>query len=227
MSTIRSPGQRPYPTEQCIIAPVGSQPQLHAWIPFVRPATTNLPEYQYLVGTTTEMSRYEIPKSCWQSGLVFWFRRVSHLISMAGLFLDQGGLFFRWMSVWRMCTVHIHAARCNMNWSLPGMSKVISTIPQCADHNHFVSVPAAFACSSDIDECLLGLADCHYNAECINLPGSFNCECKGGYSGNGTACICMFPKIPEQLSLNPQECLSSLYLANVQLLEPGFMRIVC
>ena len=37
----------------------------------------------------------------------------------------------------------------------------------------------------DVDECAAGLHDCDTNAECINLPGSFLCQCLAGYSGDG------------------------------------------
>ena len=30
--------------------------------------------------------------------------------------------------------------------------------------------------------------NCGSNEKCINSPGSFLCECKPGYSGNGTFC---------------------------------------
>lgn len=41
---------------------------------------------------------------------------------------------------------------------------------------------------SDVNECYLGLHNCHPNAVCTNTPGSFDCECKLGYGGNGLSC---------------------------------------
>lgn len=46
---------------------------------------------------------------------------------------------------------------------------------------------------SDIDECSLGIHDCHLEAVCINQiradnPKGFRCECKDGYYGDGTGC---------------------------------------
>lgn len=38
----------------------------------------------------------------------------------------------------------------------------------------------------DIDECKG--SPCHVNGRCSNNPGSFECECNVGYSGNGFAC---------------------------------------
>lgn len=35
----------------------------------------------------------------------------------------------------------------------------------------------------DVDECLTN--PCNINAECSNVPGSFACICRPGYSGNG------------------------------------------
>ena len=40
----------------------------------------------------------------------------------------------------------------------------------------------------DIPECDLGLDNCHADANCIELPGSFDCECKPGHGGNGLQC---------------------------------------
>ena len=34
-----------------------------------------------------------------------------------------------------------------------------------------------YAACPDIDECSLGLHDCHQNATCINKHGSFECQC--------------------------------------------------
>ncbi|CAK9267203.1 unnamed protein product [Sphagnum jensenii] len=44
----------------------------------------------------------------------------------------------------------------------------------------------------DINECHNAMNSCAPNAICINMPGSYNCSCYGGYSGdgfgNGTGC---------------------------------------
>jgi len=40
----------------------------------------------------------------------------------------------------------------------------------------------------DVDECLTNNGGCDENAICMNTPGSFNCSCKIGYSGDGFNC---------------------------------------
>ena len=42
----------------------------------------------------------------------------------------------------------------------------------------------------DIDECVTGQAGCDENAECINTPGSFYCQCKESYTGSGVEGEC-------------------------------------
>ena len=43
---------------------------------------------------------------------------------------------------------------------------------------------------SDINECADStLNTCHQNAHCLNIPGSYQCACKVGYTGNGIQCI--------------------------------------
>ncbi|QQP51302.1 Uncharacterized protein FKW44_012624, partial [Caligus rogercresseyi] len=45
----------------------------------------------------------------------------------------------------------------------------------------------AYSSCPDVDECSLGLDNCHGNATCRNLPGSFSCECKRGFLGDGVS----------------------------------------
>ena len=40
----------------------------------------------------------------------------------------------------------------------------------------------------DKNECETNNGGCDINANCINIPGSFNCTCNVGYSGNGFDC---------------------------------------
>ena len=40
----------------------------------------------------------------------------------------------------------------------------------------------------DINECGNGYNDCHLNATCTNVPGSYHCQCKKGFVGSGKLC---------------------------------------
>ncbi len=44
----------------------------------------------------------------------------------------------------------------------------------------------------DINECSLGTYSCHSNADCINTVGSYSCQCRSGYVGNGKSCAGMY-----------------------------------
>ena len=62
-----------------------------------------------------------------------------------------------------------------------------------------------FTCP-DIDECVLGLHECHANATCVNLPGSYHCRCNPGFQGDGlTTCnkTCSLPCLHGQCSGPP------------------------
>ena len=41
---------------------------------------------------------------------------------------------------------------------------------------------------SDINECQENTDTCHDNATCSNTEGSFDCQCKQGYTGDGINC---------------------------------------
>lgn len=48
----------------------------------------------------------------------------------------------------------------------------------------------AYAQCPDVDECGLGLHDCHKEAKCTNTHGSYNCYCRRGFIGDGrTSCV--------------------------------------
>ena len=42
--------------------------------------------------------------------------------------------------------------------------------------------------SADINECELETYPCHFNANCVDTDGSFNCTCREGFEGNGVNC---------------------------------------
>lgn len=41
----------------------------------------------------------------------------------------------------------------------------------------------------DIDECATGRDDCSANSNCLNTPGSFECNCRTGYQNISGVCI--------------------------------------
>ncbi len=49
-------------------------------------------------------------------------------------------------------------------------------------------VQLIFFIFSDIDECSEGSHTCDENANCTNTDGSFKCQCKIGFSGDGDTC---------------------------------------
>ncbi|XP_026680192.1 multiple epidermal growth factor-like domains protein 8 [Diaphorina citri] len=47
----------------------------------------------------------------------------------------------------------------------------------------------SYSLCPDVDECGLGLHDCHKDAKCTNTHGSYSCQCKRGFHGDGkTSC---------------------------------------
>lgn len=44
----------------------------------------------------------------------------------------------------------------------------------------------------DVNECSLGRHSCSADAICTNSDGSYLCDCKSGYSGNGFTCTDIF-----------------------------------
>ena len=44
---------------------------------------------------------------------------------------------------------------------------------------------------ADIDECELRIDNCHVNATCADVIGSFVCACNNGFDGNGVDCAGM------------------------------------
>ena len=43
----------------------------------------------------------------------------------------------------------------------------------------------------DINECVTQ-NPCNINADCTNTPGSFECVCEAGYSGDGSSCTVLW-----------------------------------
>ena len=40
----------------------------------------------------------------------------------------------------------------------------------------------------DIDECATNTDNCHSDATCSDIEGSFTCTCNAGYAGDGVTC---------------------------------------
>ena len=51
-------------------------------------------------------------------------------------------------------------------------------------HVHVTAPPPPF---DDVDE-VQGPTECDANANCLNIPGGYHCQCKEGYVGVGTLC---------------------------------------
>uniref|UniRef100_A0A8C0EI08 Signal peptide, CUB domain and EGF like domain containing 2 n=1 Tax=Bubo bubo TaxID=30461 RepID=A0A8C0EI08_BUBBB len=49
-------------------------------------------------------------------------------------------------------------------------------------------IPYESCLFTDVDECALGLDDCHPDAICQNTPKLYKCMCKVGYTGEGKKC---------------------------------------
>lgn len=68
-----------------------------------------------------------------------------------------------------------------------------------------------FFCTAieDINECAKKNRNrCHRNADCIDLPKGYRCECRDGYVGNGRRCRGMFTTLLIQLLLTSVPCMS-------------------
>ena len=46
-------------------------------------------------------------------------------------------------------------------------------------------------CLLDINECLVS-NECHPNATCENTNGNIICQCKIGFTGDGSSCLCQY-----------------------------------
>jgi len=46
----------------------------------------------------------------------------------------------------------------------------------------------SFSVTLDIDECSADASPCDENADCTNTDGSYSCNCKQGFDGDGEVC---------------------------------------
>ena len=61
---------------------------------------------------------------------------------------------------------------------------------ECSDviaetHNIVDAASWSYGTCPDVEECRLGLHDCHHNATCINTPTAYTCQCNRGFMGDG------------------------------------------
>ncbi len=50
---------------------------------------------------------------------------------------------------------------------------------------NYIWIDDLFLLSIDVNECSNVPSVCHKNASCTNSEGSYSCQCKSGYSGDG------------------------------------------
>ena len=57
--------------------------------------------------------------------------------------------------------------------------------------------------SLDVNECATGFHRCGPNSVCVNLLGSYRCECRSGYefADDRHTCICECPPVPQDAQL--------------------------
>ena len=55
---------------------------------------------------------------------------------------------------------------------------------------------------SDMNECELGLDNCHPNAMCSDVDGGFECFCNIGFEGDGTTCVSESQKLKSYTTCN-------------------------
>ena len=84
------------------------------------------------------------------------------------------------------------------------MKCVSATTSDCECRPGFITGQLASFCE-DFDECLSD-HDCHHNATCTNLDGSYSCTCNSGLEGDGTVCTKGF--CSEDMCSDNEECIS-------------------
>jgi hypothetical protein len=55
-------------------------------------------------------------------------------------------------------------------------------------HQNYTYANSEYTVHLDIGECVSGSNNCHDYANCTNTVGSYTCECKEGFTGNGVDC---------------------------------------
>ncbi|CAH0556746.1 unnamed protein product [Brassicogethes aeneus] len=103
----------------------------------------------------------------------------------------------------KSCKLHTNCSTClgtlSCGWCYNSSNPMTGTCVQgdfnnphqnCSEVLNTPDAKWAYAQCPDVDECGLGLHDCHAEAICTNTDGSFSCHCRKGYIGDGrTSCI--------------------------------------
>nr|XP_023015346.1 multiple epidermal growth factor-like domains protein 8 [Leptinotarsa decemlineata] len=98
----------------------------------------------------------------------------------------------------KTCSMHVNCSTClsslSCGWCYNNSNPMSGVCVQGDFNNPHVNCSLAlgsaeskwaYAQCPDVDECGLGLHDCHEQAICTNTDGSFSCHCKKGYIGDG------------------------------------------
>ena len=63
-----------------------------------------------------------------------------------------------------------------------------AVIITCAFEDYFLILFLSYLIFADLEECSTNTHNCDVNADCMNTVGSYSCNCRAGYTGNGQAC---------------------------------------
>uniref|UniRef100_A0A6P7FBW0 Multiple epidermal growth factor-like domains protein 8 n=1 Tax=Diabrotica virgifera virgifera TaxID=50390 RepID=A0A6P7FBW0_DIAVI len=98
----------------------------------------------------------------------------------------------------KTCSMHTNCSTClsalSCGWCYNSSNPMTGVCVQGDFNNPHVNCSVAlkaadakwaYAQCPDVDECGLGLHDCHEQAICTNTDGSFSCHCRKGYIGDG------------------------------------------
>ena len=103
--------------------------------------------------------------------------------------------------------------QCRCKSGFRGNGRVCTGQPHTGRHplsnsSQTIQLPFVFCTAiEDINECARKNR-CHPNADCIDLPKGYRCECRDGYVGNGKRCRGMFMTLLIQLLLSTTPCMS-------------------
>ncbi len=125
--------------------------------------------------------------------LLFYQKWCSNVVTTFPCFVITRWFFFTCiMQILRML-IHTEPFKCD---STSGTKKVWDeAVHKSCFHIFYLImiltkliVPFLSFHDSDINECEESFHNCNVNAECVNLEGSFACECDNGFEGNGIIC---------------------------------------